>query len=231
MQANESDEIVITLGGETEGTLSTSELKVPHSQPSALPTVEPAPSGAQQSNATSSPLSPLSPAPDNMLGVAQQMIGQKLSEWRAQKMQNLRPFSEFLNKERVSLPHPREMHSRVLANLRFYQTNYLVMFGCLALYSVLTTPGLLLIVLLSAFAAFYLLYWRAEPITVAGHEVSYRQKIVALVVMSAVLAFFTSAGPAMLWIVGLFTLSTLGHALVFTPIDEDLFPLDQVIQS
>lgn len=64
------------------------------------------------------------------------MVTGKFSEWKDERMKSLRPMGAFLSREKLSMPAPSEVVTRVRTNLTYFQTNYFVLFGVLGLYCV-----------------------------------------------------------------------------------------------
>jgi len=60
----------------------------------------------------------------------------KFSEWREERMKTFRPMGTFLSRDKLSLPAPSELVSRVKTNLVYFQTNYFLLFALLGIYCV-----------------------------------------------------------------------------------------------
>src|SRR3954469_8744599 len=73
----------------------------------------------------------------------------------ASRFSNLRPLGEFIDFKRLSKPaNFGEVQSRVNYNLSYFSSNYAVVFVMLSIYSLLTNP-LLLFVIIFMTAGFY----------------------------------------------------------------------------
>lgn len=72
----------------------------------------------------------------NPIGLLLPMVTGKFNEWKNERMQTLRPMSSFLSRDKLSLPAPTELLSRVKTNLFYFQTNYFILFAVLGIYCV-----------------------------------------------------------------------------------------------
>src|SRR5271163_2358391 len=78
---------------------------------------------------------------DRFAGVRSQSI--------ASRFANLKPISEFLDLKRLSKPaNFAEVQSRVNYNLGHFSSNYAVVFAMLSIYSLITRPLLLFVIVL-----------------------------------------------------------------------------------
>mmetsp|Transcript_1849 Transcript_1849/g.2658 ORF Transcript_1849/g.2658 Transcript_1849/m.2658 type:complete len:244 (+) Transcript_1849:70-801(+) len=182
------------------------------------------PSKANKSSTSSPSLSMSSMAsialsPTNIGSV----VTETVSRWREKPLESVRPWGEFFDRQRLGVPRPTEIRQRTSQNLAYFQTNYLILFFVLAIYSVLTSPGLLLIAILMCGLSFYLLYWRQDDIMIGSWKVTAHQKVLMVLVMSLVLCVFTSAAKTLLWIVAIAVVFVMGHALFWSPPEEELF--------
>lgn len=164
----------------------------------------------------------------NFTGRVAQLVQTIRQEWVIQ------PWSLFFDKERVSLrPSGPQAESegglgvvyvarkRLPANLKKFQTNYLIVSLLLLGYGVLTTPGLLLLLFTVAGLGYYLLFWRQAPLVVGGHELSRRHTIIGLLVFAAVMTICTTpATSAFTWIATVGFSFILLHATLFQSDEE-----------
>jgi PRA1 family protein 1 len=160
----------------------------------------------------------------SMQGVGSAVAG-ALGQWKDERMESVRPWGEFFSSERLAVPGPREVIARVPQNLRYFQSNYYLLFMALSVYTVFTTPGLLFMALCMCGIAFYLLYWRPEPIPLCGGAVvlNPHQKVLFVLAMSVVLCMFSSAAHTLLWILMVAVTVVIFHAILYAPAEEDLF--------
>jgi hypothetical protein len=61
-------------------------------------------------------------------------VKQTFSGWKDERLKNLRPLSSFLNRDNISLPKVTEVPKRISRNLKYYQTNYVIVFLLISLY-------------------------------------------------------------------------------------------------
>lgn len=99
-------------------------------QATAIPMTElpPAPTSAQSAPAATSSRM------DFATSVASSYLKNTLSSWKDERFKTLRPVSSFFSKDSYSLPKVTTIPKRLLTNLKYYQTNYLVIFFILSLY-------------------------------------------------------------------------------------------------
>lgn len=85
---------------------------------------------------------PSEPAPAGAAGgfnpvtILLPMVTGKFSEWKDERMKSFRPMSSFLSRDKLSMPAPSDVVTRVRTNLTYFQTNYFVLFAVLGLYCV-----------------------------------------------------------------------------------------------
>lgn len=78
-------------------------------------------------------------------------------EWLSQKKQSIRPWKQFVNFNRFSVPkNIGDASARVVQNVEHFQSNYLFVFIGLILYCILTSP-LLLIAIVAGMGGAYII--------------------------------------------------------------------------
>ena len=155
-------------------------------------------------------------------GVTQMAQG-VLGSIRKDGIKQIRPWNEFFSTQHLAVPTPRQAVARVPANLRYFQANYLFVFLALALYSVITSPSLLVLAVAMGLFSVYLLYWRQEPIVLFGWTVSDQHRVAMLLALSLLLCIFTSAASTLLWIGAFALVATMLHSIFWNPEEVDLF--------
>lgn len=77
----------------------------------------------------------------NPMALVLPVVTGKFSEWKEERMKTFRPMGTFLSRDKLSLPAPSELVSRVRTNLVYFQTNYFLLFALLGLYCVYVHYG------------------------------------------------------------------------------------------
>merc|ERR1739842_92775 len=126
------------------------------------------------------------------LSVAQPLV----REWLAKRRANLRPVGTFFNTANFQLPPSAgRLSKRLVKNVDYFQSNYVLVFLILVLYCLISSP-LLLIVIAGAGGAAYFASIKNETrkIAIAGHEVTLAQQYAGIVfwVLGASLFFITA---------------------------------------
>merc|ERR1712192_259476 len=122
------------------------------------------------------------------LNVAQPLV----REWLAKRRANLRPVGTFFNTANFQVPPSAgRLSKRLVKNVDYFQSNYVLVFLILVLYCLISSP-LLLIVIAGAGGAAYFASIKNETrkIAIAGHEVTLAQQYAAIAAIS-ILFFLT----------------------------------------
>merc|ERR1711991_94364 len=172
-----------------------------------LPTSAPE-AGGNESNAPQS--SALSGA---MMSVAMSYF----STWRRERMANWRPFSEFADSRRVAMPEGVSgLKSRVMSNLPYFFTNYIMVAVGFCLLTLLLAPRLAVLISLPALLYAYLFVWKRDAewvLPVVGRPVGDREKLIAVGVVF--LLVFLYAASELVWIVGVTMILVTSHAILY----------------
>jgi len=132
----------------------------------------------------------------------------KQRDWK----RTLRPPSVFINPRCFSKPRTStEAATRIEQNVSYYFTNYIIIVGLVTLFSILSSPSIL--ILLLALAALWSWSLKYDTLTLVGHTVTGRTKNLALGGISLVLLFIV-AGSTIFSIVGLCSVVISIHALL-----------------
>lgn len=94
---------------------------------------------------------------------------------------SLRPVGSFFDRSRLSLPKLTEIPSRFKTNIAYFQTNYLLVFFVLCLYSALTSPLFLIALIVVALMWLYMMKWRTGPYVIRGWEVPEKATTIGLI--------------------------------------------------
>merc|ERR1739848_393065 len=104
-----------------------------------------------------------------------------VKEWLAKRRENLRPVGTFFNTANFQVPPSAgRLSKRLVKNVDYFQSNYVLVFLILVLYCLISSP-LLLIVIAGAGGAAYFAAIKNETrkIAIAGHEVTLAQQYAA----------------------------------------------------
>lgn len=133
---------------------------------------------------------------------------------------------EFFDKNKFSAPKDfNEFTSRLSTNLKYYQSNYILLALVAVLYSLITNPWLL-------FDVFFVLVGirlvsampEEGPVSLIGGKISITrsQAWVALSMTAVLLLYFTSATSSIFWIASIIMFAVCFHAgFMQKPIEDD----------
>jgi len=160
---------------------------------------------------------------------------QAVGAWWTSRRQNVRAWTVFLNSNKFHLPKTTsQVTERVIRNIDYFQSNYLFVFIILAVYCLLTSP-LLLIVLAASFGACYIIKLKnvENQIRVCGRELNLAQQYAAVGLISIPLFLLAGAGSVIFWLIGASLVIILAHASCFgietLNLEDDEFAKAEVI--
>jgi PRA1 family protein 1 len=144
------------------------------------------------------------------------------SQSLAARFANLKPISEFLDLKRLSKPaNFSEVQSRVNYNLGHFSSNYAVVFAMLSIYSLLTHPLLLFVIVLVVGGMWGIGKLEGRDLDIGVLRATSSQLYTALLVIAVPLGFIASPIAALFWLIGATGITILGHAsFMDKPIDE-----------
>ena len=139
------------------------------------------------------------------------------------RFSNLKPFSEFLDLKRLSKPSDfAEVQSRVNYNLSYFSSNYAVVFVMLSIYSLITNPVLLFVIVLVVCGMWIIGKLAGGDLVLGTFRASPSQLYTGLACVSVPLLIYSSPITTMLWLIGATGVSILGHAsFMERPIEAD----------
>merc|ERR1711892_178975 len=140
-----------------------------------------------------------------------------LMEWVGKRRANLRPIATFFNTTNFKVPPSAGgLSKRLVKNLDFFQSNYVLVFFVLVLYCLISSP-LLLIVIAATGGACYFAAARdkQKKIAIGGHEVSLAQQYGAISVCSIPFYLLAGAGAVVFWVLGASLFFITGHAAFY----------------
>eukprot|EP01126_Amoeba_proteus_P043159 TRINITY_DN4723_c0_g1_i13.p1 TRINITY_DN4723_c0_g1~~TRINITY_DN4723_c0_g1_i13.p1 ORF type:complete len:147 (+),score=13.98 TRINITY_DN4723_c0_g1_i13:679-1119(+) len=124
---------------------------------------------------------------------------------------------EFFSRDRLMVPKIAEIPSRLTRNLNYFQSNYILVFCILSLYSALTSPTFLLALGVVVFLWTSAMRWRTEPLVVNGVAVPEKISTLGLIFVTAFLLYISSIGAIFFWLITVSLPFVLGHALLYAP--------------
>jgi hypothetical protein len=142
---------------------------------------------------------------------------------------NLRPISEFLDLKRLSKPaNFGEVQSRVNYNLSYFSSNYAVVFVMLGIYSLLTNPMLLFVILLVTGGLYGIGKLEGRDLDIGVFRATSSQLYTGLLVVAVPLGIWASPFATGLWLIGATGLTVFGHASLMEKPIENAFSEEAV---
>nr|XP_002126562.1 prenylated Rab acceptor protein 1-like [Ciona intestinalis] len=151
---------------------------------------------------------------EGITGSLKKMNSPAAREWITQRRNSVRPWSDFINTNKFRKPSSiSQWTKRSVKNMEHYQTNYLFVFSGLIIYCIITSP-LLLIALLIFLGACYVIHVKNEKsnIKILGHEITHMQQYAVAGALTFPLFFVAGAGAAVFWVLGVSFLLVALHA-------------------
>jgi hypothetical protein len=126
---------------------------------------------------------------------------------------NLRPISEFFDLKRLSKPaNFSEIQTRVNYNLGYFSSNYAVVFVMLSIYSLLTNPLLLFVLVMVVGGMYGIGKLEGRDLEVGPWRATSSQLYTTLLIISVPLGILASPISTVLWLIGATGVSVIGHA-------------------
>ena len=145
-----------------------------------------------------------------------------MKKYKDDRLHSLRPWSEFLDRSKFSVPGKLEAFSRINKNLSTYYSNYVVVTFIISLY-VLFSNFMFLAAMCMSFAFYYWTRMKAaanEPIVIRGKEFSQTQCNVFLAVFTLFMFLWTNGSSTVFWLVTLAIVTVFGHAATREPLED-----------
>lgn len=153
-----------------------------------------------------------------------------LKSLRETRLSALRGPQEFFDIQRVSRPADMsQATSRITYNTRYFSGNYLLIIAALAVYAVLSNWWLV-VALIFLVGGFSLINkFGAEPINIAGTEITQKNLYTVLFVVGIPLLWWSSPLGTFFWLVGASGVLILCHAMLLEPgIESEYVTAEQV---
>ena len=142
---------------------------------------------------------------------------------------NLRPVSEFLDLKRLSKPaNFGEVQGRVNYNLSYFSSNYAAVFVMLSIYSLLTNPLLLFVILLVTGGLYGIGKLEGRDLDVQVARFNTSQLYTGLLVLAVPLGIWASPISTVLWLIGATGVTVFGHASLMDKPIENAFSEEAV---
>ncbi|OJJ47450.1 hypothetical protein ASPZODRAFT_1676046 [Penicilliopsis zonata CBS 506.65] len=160
-------------------------------------------------------------------------FAERFNSVRSQSMStrfaNLRPISEFLDIKRVSKPaHFGEVQSRVNYNLSYFSSNYAAVFVMLSIYSLLTNPVLLFVIVLVTGGLYGIGKLNGRDLDVGFMRATTPQLYTYLLIVAIPLGLYASTISTVLWLIGATGVVVFGHAAFMDKPIENAFSEEAV---
>merc|ERR1712111_170163 len=140
-----------------------------------------------------------------------------IKEWFGKRKANVRPVGTFFNTSNFQVPPSAgRLSKRLIKNVDYFQSNYVLVFLVLVLYCLISSP-LLLIVIAGAGGAGYFASVKNETrkIAIAGHEVTLAQQYAAIATASIPFFLLAGAGGIVFWVLGASLFFITAHAAFY----------------
>jgi len=144
-----------------------------------------------------------------------QLSKQEAMEWIAGARDRIRPWTTFFATTRYKAPvAAQRLPRRIVMNLEYFQSNYLFVFVGLFFFCLITSPFLLLVMLL-LFSASYWVMANDRLAVVFGHKLSAAQKYSLMGLCSMPILYLSGATAALFWVFGASSFLILTHAIFY----------------
>ena len=121
--------------------------------------------------------------------------------------------ARFLDIQKLSKPRDfADMQNRVNYNLSYFSSNYAVVFVMLSIYSLLTNPLLLFVIILVVGGMFGISKLQGRDLDLGFVRATSSQLYTGLLIISVPLGIKASPISTVLWLIGATGVSILGHA-------------------
>ncbi|KAL2857727.1 prenylated rab acceptor PRA1 [Aspergillus pseudoustus] len=160
-------------------------------------------------------------------------FGDRFNSLRSQSLgsrfANLRPISEFLDFKRVSKPaNFGEVQSRVNYNLSYFSSNYAAVFVMLSIYSLLTNPILLFVIIFVSAGLWGIGKLDGRDLDLGFARFNTSQLYTGLLLVGIPLGFWASPISTALWLIGATGVTVFGHAAFMDKPIENAFSEEAV---
>ncbi|KAH8693541.1 COPII vesicles protein Yip3 [Talaromyces proteolyticus] len=142
---------------------------------------------------------------------------------------SLKPISEFFDLKRLSKPADfGEVQSRVNYNLSYFSSNYALVFVMLSIYSLLTNPVLLFVIILVTVGLYGIGKLEGRDLDVGVFRATTSQLYTGLLVIAIPLGLYASPFASLMWLIGATGVTVIGHAAFMEKPIENAFSEEAV---
>lgn len=138
-------------------------------------------------------------------------------EWLGKRKQSIRPWRKFVDVNKFQVPKSlAHASSRVVTNVEHFQSNYLFVFIGLIVYCILTSPLLLIAIVVGLGAGYIIRLKSAEgKLKLFNRELTAVQQYCLVGMMCFPLFYLTGAGSAVFWVLGASFFIIMLHATTY----------------
>ncbi|CAL1266473.1 unnamed protein product [Larinioides sclopetarius] len=138
-------------------------------------------------------------------------------EWLLSRKERIRPWSQFLDVKMFHLPASfPKCTARVVKNIEYFQSNYIIVFIGLIVYCILTSP-LLLIAIAALLGSCYIIKLKNETrdISLFGQKLTVAHQYALVSIFAFPLFYLAGAGQVVFWILGASFFFIMLHATLY----------------
>ncbi|GFY62919.1 prenylated Rab acceptor protein 1 [Trichonephila inaurata madagascariensis] len=154
---------------------------------------------------------------NNMSTVALPLNSPVAKEWLLARKEKIRPWSQFLDVKMFHIPTSfPKCTTRVVKNVEYFQSNYIIVFIGLIVYCILTSP-LLLIAIAALLGSCYIIKLKNETKEIAlfGQKLTLAHQYALVSICAFPLFYLAGAGQVVFWILGASFFFIMLHATLY----------------
>ncbi|GBL92140.1 Prenylated Rab acceptor protein 1 [Araneus ventricosus] len=138
-------------------------------------------------------------------------------EWLLSRKEKIRPWSQFLDVKMFHMPASfPKCTARVVKNIEYFQSNYIIVFIGLIVYCILTSP-LLLIAIAALLGSCYIIKLKNETreVSLFGQKLTVAHQYALVSIFAFPLFYLAGAGQVVFWILGASFFIIMLHATLY----------------
>ncbi|VVT51516.1 uncharacterized protein SAPINGB_P003122 [Magnusiomyces paraingens] len=145
------------------------------------------------------------------------------------RFSNLKSVTDFFDVKRMSKPQGWvDAQSRINYNLSYFSANYAVIFALLSVYSLITNPLLLFVIIFVIGGMYGIGMLQGNDLHLGITSFTTSQLYTGLLIIALPLGFIASPLSTILWLIGASGVTILGHAAIMEKPIESAFADEQV---
>jgi len=162
-------------------------------------------------------IAPAEPSDPSFFGRVMHFVSY-MKAYKDERFSTLKPWSDFFDRKKFSVPGKLEAFSRVNKNVAFFYSNYVVVAFLSSLYVLITNFAFMMSMGLAAAVYFFLRMKSSanEPVVIFGREVSLYQSYAGLIGFTVVSFFLTGGSSTVFWLI----MSSLGTVAIHAALRE-----------